>query len=366
MNTKNEDIQALQEMRIIQRELQTISKGLQNLDKSEDDIDIDYNNYNTHHAEQCEAEKKDAVKQSEASFIKKKKSSVRKFSLLAWLSLAAGIAIIAIFKEVLLGWIVAPVGLIVKIIAKKIISKKISKESATEIARIEAEYKIKLEKAIEEDKKEDSRYDSDWEAALKNLREKNEPARIKLEKQKQEYEDKLNKIRIISDNDMKNIPALINILESNRADNIKEALLVMDEQIRRENEEKEKRRREEAEIKRQRQAEEAARLASLPGTVHIRIGSINTYSGKLQTVRNNIYFDGALYGAGDASGATTFQLNPGVHNVYAQLQEAGYIFTTPNQTFNLSGNGDVYLKIMIRNARASITLCSSSSDFMSN
>ena len=61
---------------------------------------------------------------------------------------------------------------------------------------------------------------------------------------------------------MKNIPALINLLESNRADNIKEALLALDEQIRKETEAKERRRREEAEIKRQRQAEEAARKSA--------------------------------------------------------------------------------------------------------
>ncbi len=366
MSTKQEDIQTLKEMQIIQRELQTISKGLQNLDKIEDNVSLDYADYDTRHVSRCEFEKEYAIEQAKGVFNKKRKSNVRVFSIFAWLCLAAGIAIIAIFKIVWLGLVVAPLGFIVKIIASSIISKQNSRKVADEIAKIEAEYKNKLEKAKEEDKKEDDRYDSDFAAALRKQRDENQPARTKLEKQKKEYEDKLKKIRIISDADMKNIPALINLLESNRADNIKEALLTLDEQIHKENEAREKRRREEAEAKRQRQAEEAARLASMPGTVHIRIGSINTYSGKLQTVRNNIYFDGALYGSGDANGATTFQLNPGVHNVYAQLQEAGYIFTTPNQTFTLTGNGNVYLKVMIRNARASITLCSSASEFMSN
>lgn len=366
MSTKQEDIQTLKEMQIIQRELQTISKGLKNLDEMENDVSIDYADYDTTHVICCESKKEQAIAQTKDTYFKKRKSSVRIFKILAWLCLAAGIAVIAVFKIVWLGFVIAPSGFIIKIIASSIISKKNSRKAAAEIAKIEVEYKTKIEQAKEEDKKEDARYESDFAAALRKIRDENQPARIKLEKQKKEYEEKLEKIKVISDDDMKNIPALINLLESNRADNIKEALLALDEQIRKENEAKERRRREEAEAKRQRQEAEAARLASMPGTVHIRIGSINAYSGKLQTVRNNIYFDGALYGSGDANGATTFQLNPGVHNVYAQLQEAGYIFTTPNRSFTLTGNGDVYLKIMIKNARASISECNSSYEFMSN
>lgn len=372
MNTRNEDIKTLQEMQTIQRELQNVSKALKQLDKSENDVSIDYNQYKTHHADECEMERDDALKESADAFTKQKKSAVAKLSLIPWIGIAAAIAIIVFVKNVWLGISIGILGFIIKSIPKHIISKRISKEANAEAAKITAAYKIKLDKALEEDEKEKHRYESDLKIAREKCREKNQSARETLEKQAKEYENNLNKIKIISDNDMENIPMLINILKGNRADNIREALLFLDEQKRRKKEE-EIRRKEEAERRRQaeeaerrRQAEKAARLASMPGTVHVRIGSINTYSGKLQTVRNSIYFDGAHYGPGDATGTTTFQLNPGIHNVYAQLQEAGYIFTSQNLSFTLPGNGDVYVKIIIKNARASIYLCSSESDFWSN
>lgn len=140
------------------------------------------------------------------------------------------------------------------------------------------------------------------------------------------------------DKDPDIIDELLDLLESHRADNIKEALLERDREKRR--------------LEQERQAAiaaEAARKASMPGKVYVRIGSINTYSGALQTVANNIYVDGASYGAGNANGSV-IQLNPGPHNIYAQLQEAGYIFTTPTYSFYLEGEGSIRLKIMIKNA----------------
>ncbi|MBQ5601266.1 MAG: hypothetical protein IIU77_00410 [Clostridia bacterium] len=367
MDTRKEDIKTLQEMQSIQRELKNISQGLKRLDEIEDNVTVDENQYRMTNAIECEENKEKAITESFDVFIKKQKAATAKFSFAPWVGLAAGIAVIILSKEIAwLGMILFVLGFVIKGIASSVISKQISKEQDAAISKIEAEYKTKLEKAKEEDEEEENRYYNDLEIAREKCREHNKAAREKLENQQKEYENNLDKIRVISDDDMKNIPALIKILEGNRADNIKEALLVMDEQKRQEKEAEERRRREEAEEKRRRKAEEEARLATMPGTVHIRIGSINTYSGNLQTVRNAIYFDGALYGAGDANGTTTFQLNPGAHNVYAQLQEAGYIFTSPNQTFTLPGNGHVYLKVMIKNARAVISLCSSESDFWSN
>lgn len=364
MSTREQDIKTLQEMQLIKREIKTINGKLEKLNVIEDGVDIDYDLYDTHHADRCEAEKEAKLKECVDTYLKKEKSAKAKTAFLPWVGIAAGVAIIALAKNAALGVVVAVAAIVIRAIIKSSIKKSISKEGDAHAAKIVAEYEAKLEKAEADDKAEDERYLADIDAAFEKHNEETQPEREKLERLLKEQENKLSQIKIISDDDMDNIHTLINILEGHRADNIKEALLVMDEQKRREKEDAEKRRKEAAEKEKLRQEQEAARLASMPGRVHIRIGSINTYSGKLQTVRNAIYIDGANYGAGDASGDTTLQLNPGAHNMYAQLQEAGYIFTTPTQSFNLSGNGDVYVKIKIKNAVPMITLCSSKADLL--
>lgn len=364
MSTREQDIKTLQEMQLIRRKIENVSSKISKLVEDEYDVDIDHNQYSTHHVEEYKEEKEAKLRESFDKYIQKEKSAKSKIAFIPWLGIAAGVAIIALLNNAALGVVVAVLGFVIKAIIKSSVCKPIKKEAEAEAAKIEKEYEVKIEQGWEEDEKEEERYLADIEAEIERRKEADQPERDKLEASLEEYENELNKIKIISDDDMENIPTLISILEGHRADNIKEALLVMDEQKRREKEDEEKRRKEAAEKEKLRQEQEAARLASMPGRVHIRIGSINTYSGKLQTVRNAIYIDGANYGAGDASGDTTLQLNPGAHNMYAQLQEAGYIFTTPTQSFNLSGNGDVYVKIKIKNAVPMITLCSSKSDFM--
>ena len=367
MDTRKEDVKTLQEMQAIQRKLQTISKDLEQLDKDEDNVSIDHKQYKTNHANTCIAEIENKKQAATDAYTKKKKNMLRMLWFIPVCGIVACFAILYLARNfAMFAVLVAILSFVVRAILASLIKKQIQKKCDEEIYKITSEYEIKLKEAKAADSKEQRRYNRDLEEARKKLREENQLTREELKKQKKEYENKLNQIRIISNADMKNIPALIKILESNRADNIKEALRVIDEQQQREKETEERRRREKAKAEQRRQAEEEARLATMPGTVHIRIGSINTYTGKLQTVRNTIYLNGAMYGTGDATGTTTFQLNPGVHNIYAQLQEAGYIFTSPNQSFTLPGNGHVYLKIMIKNARASIQLCSSESDFWSN
>ena len=366
MDLRNEDIQVLQEMQAIQRKLQAISDDLEELDADEYLVieSIDKEQYNTGHANACLAEEKQKKQDVFDTYERKKKNTSRILWLVPVCGVAACLIIMALATHLgMLAVLIAILSFVVRAILVAIIKKTISDKCHDVICGIENEYKIKQKEAEAKDSDEQRRYNSDLEAARQKRREENQPAREELIKQKKEYESRLKQIKTISDADMKKIPTLIKILESNRADNIKEALAVMNEQERQGKEAENKRRKEAEEAKRRHKAEEDARLATMPGTVHVRIGSINTYTKKLQTVRNTIYFNGAPYGMGDASGMTTFQLNPGAYNVFAQLEEAGYLFTSPTQSFTLPGNGHVYLKIMIRNARAGIYLCSSEADF---
>lgn len=143
--------------------------------------------------------------------------------------------------------------------------------------------------------------------------------------------------RIIDDNEylgptqLGKLDIVIKRLRGGEAETVKEALQQIEEENRRQEEE---RRRQEAEIR-----------AKMPGRVNITVGSINTYSGKLQDVRNSIYIDGQLYGSANSIG-TVVQLNPGPHTIFAQLQEAGYIFTSQTSSFIL--NGDAEINVLIK------------------
>ena len=293
---------------------------------------------------------------------KSKKLSLGCFFLVPFVGIAGAFAVAFLTKIYVLAAVIFIASFIVAPIWASVIKKRTLAERDQAIRKISKEYDQKYKQALKEDEAERSRYYDDLSAACDKYHEAHRHERERLESEKAEYKKELAKIRIISESDMPNIHQLIRILESNRASNIKEALLELDNQKRLGEEKK----RREAEEQRRRIAEEEARRANMPGRVHVRIGSINTYSGALQTVRNTIYFDGAQYGFGDATGNTVFQLNPGVHNIYAQLAEAGYVFTTPTQSFMLPGSGDVYLKIAIKNARANVYLCSSESDYWSN
>lgn len=367
MDTRKEHIEALKEMQGLQSKIKRIDKSLAQLSKDESKVDIEARDYKTDHADRLR-DKRDYNKfQIVEKYNEKKKQETAKFKFIPWIGVAVGIAL-AVFVQIFLGIIVLIAGFVVKKVLASSVNKNINKECDAALDVEDKEYESKLDEAERLDEAEQERYERDLAQARKERKAANKEEREKLEAEKKACKQKFESVRIISDSDMPDINRLISILESNRADNIKEALLELDNERRRAEEERrrreeERRRREEEE--RRRREEEAARLAMMPGKVHVRIGSINTYSGRLQTVANVIYIDGAAYGAGDATGATVFQLNPGPHSVYAQLKEAGYIFTTPTQSFVLPGSGDVYIKVAIRNARATISLCSSMSDMMS-
>ena len=357
MDTRKEDIKTLQEMWELQKNIQRIIKKLAQLDNSEANVAVSRTQYDTTHEVKCNNEKKETRQQIADTYISKEKKAVSKFSFVPWIGIAGGIAVAFFAKEWLLAIGLVILGFILKYIITRPISKKIIKEHEDEQLKLEKEFETRLKIAKEEDKKEELRYRNDVESARQEQRDANRSKREELRSEKKQHEEMLKKIQIIPTKDMDNIPMLLDILESCRADNIKEALLEMDKQKRRIEEEK-------REEEKRRQAEEDARLAAMPGKVHIRIGSVNSNSGKLQTKRNSIYIDGVAYGFGNANAATTFQLNPGPHNIYAQIQEVGNIYTTPTQSFVLNGDGNVYVKIKLVNLRPIIRLCSSMSDLM--
>ena len=311
MSKREEDIQALYKMQQILKNVEKIDKQLGELDEKENNVTIDWSLYETCHESNCEAEKELKRKENFEKFQAKKKAALAKFWFVPVIFAVAAVVFSILTKKWVIGVAIFVLGFIVKWLMGLPTSNRISKEADLEAKRIMDEYELKLEEAKKADEEEELRYEKDLAAAREKCMAENQAKRQKLKEEKKACKDELEQNRVVSDSDVENIPALLRFLESNRADNIKEALQALDEEKRRVEEEKRRR----AEEARRRAEAEAARLAAMPGKVHVRIGSINTYSGKLQSVRNTIYIDGSPYGYGDASGGTVFQLNPGLHSM---------------------------------------------------
>lgn len=155
----------------------------------------------------------------------------------------------------------------------------------------------------------------------------------------QAVNDELRQIKVISKQDEHLIPEIIDLMNRNRADSVKEALLYIDEQ-------KEKARRE-AEEKARREAERKART---PGRVHVFVGEYG--SSSYRAVRNMIVIDGQDYGFADMT--KTISLNPGLHSiqVVVQLYYGGNykLHESNSLQFNLEGDGDAYFRFWLKNS----------------
>lgn len=352
MDQRMQDISTLREMQELQDKMNEISCSLDELDRDVDDVEIDDSQYDIGNVDECERLKESAISENDQKYLQKYEKATGKFIVIPIVAIAAAIVVFILTKDLLLGAVIAGAGFVLRSIVKAPIERRIEKEAADAANVIRDEYVPKLEEARVKDEKEMKRYEKDLKEAQEKCREEQKPRREELKTELTKAKQRFKEIKILSEKDMEDLDMIIDMLESRRADNVKEALLEVD---------KEKRRQEEEE--RRRQEAEAARLASLPGTVFLRVGSINTRTGKLQTVRNQVYVDGVPFGVSSAEGSS-IQLNPGPHSIYAELEEAGYLFTSPTQSFVLSGSGKEYIKIMIKNARAGIYVCKSVDELM--
>ena len=339
---RKQDIATLRQMLVLQNEIDEIIDEIDSIEVGLQDCDVDPDDYKTDREDETQARKTEELAQLFAQYEAKEKAATAKAKWIFWGIFAVGILVAAVLKEFLVGVIIVIAAFIVKKIMEAPAKKQVHEAYDQEAAQVAKKYEKLLEEAKAQDDAEQERYENDFAEKMAQQRAEAEPELKALEEKKAALEKEYEQIRIVSQRDMDKDPdiidELLDLLESHRADNIKEALLERDREKRR--------------LEQERQAAiaaEAARKASMPGKVYVRIGSINTYSGALQTVANNIYVDGASYGAGNANGSV-IQLNPGPHNIYAQLQEAGYIFTTPTYSFYLEGEGSIRLKIMIKNA----------------
>ena len=362
---RKQDIATLREMQGLLGSIGDLQSEMNALCKEIKNCGVKHSDYATHNEEETEVAKKEETDQEVERWLKTEKAAKAKFKWIFWVALAAGVAVIALLKNIWAGILVAVAGYILPKILEAPAVKRCRKEHSEERTAIEKKYEKLLEEARKKDEDEEARYDADCEAERAKKEAEAAPRKSALQSEIDAKKSRYDEISIVSKKDLDRDPdiieKLLDLMEGSRADSVKEALLELD---------REKRRQEEARLaaiaaERARQAAEQARLAAMPGKVTIRIGSINTYSGALQAVRNTIYVDGAPYGSGSPSPAV-IQLNPGPHAIYAQLQEAGYIFTTPTHSFNLQGNGNVYLKIMIKNARAAIYPCSTEQELLSD
>ena len=255
--------------------------------------------------------------------------------------------------------LIVVIGFIVYCILNSVAEKPINAAFEKEQKEMQQKQKKRLEEAEKADEDALTRQQEDCDAAYDAVIAKNQDKLDAMEAAQKEF----NEITLLSQADLEKdlglIKKVLELMEGSRADSVKEALQELD---RRECEAEAARRA--AEMARlEAERRERERLASMPGRLHMYVGSINTYSGNLQSVRNEVYVDGVLYGMATSTGSV-IQLNPGPHTVFVKMLDAGYLFTTPSRSIDLHGNGDLYMKAMIKNAVPSLTVGHSESDIL--
>lgn len=346
LERKKQEIKAMRRMRELRASIAQATKNLKNLKNEYQNYKLPEDGFALYHFSQISEKCKEEKKTAREPLVSAQDKAETKCMWVFFLAVAGSIALGIIRKSFWLGLLTAAASFALYVVADALIKKAYEKKRIKLHRQIDEKYQAALKEAKELDAREREHYD----AALKEKQEEKKaeaaPKIQELERHIDQMEEEYRQISLISEKDIKKdadiIDKVLDLMESNRADTVKEALQEIDR-------EKQRKAREAKEA----MERELARQASLPGKVYFCVGSINTYSGKLQSVRNTIYVDGAPYGAGSPM-LSSIQLNPGPHSIYAQIEEAGYIFTTATYSFNMEGNGSIYLKIMIKNARAVI------------
>ncbi len=217
-------------------------------------------------------------------------------------------------------------------ILQSIINSNHSKQGDIELARIKDIYDKKSAEALDMDLAEGERFRLYKENKFASVRAEIKDIQSKIINLEKEYDN----VSVISKEDIKADPdivdKMIRLIESRRADSIKECFAILDEE----------KRRALAEAEAFRRAEEE-RIRNSPGTVHVMAVRRNTYDKKYEVVRNLIEIDGQDYGSAGLP-YKSIQLMPGFHTIRVHTQSTSEVYSSNVIQFNLKGGEDIYYK----------------------
>ena len=258
------------------------------------------------------------------------------FALLAVAAMLAGGGFYSADKNVIAYSLIFG-GIAFLVISFKLVGVICKKKNDSRVAKIEAEFAPLIKEAEEKDAEAKKRFE-EKDAEAKKLfaeacNEINDRISVKYAEKLRGCDEEIKqcraeyyKIKIISDKDFQKNPKIIekiiDLMESGRADTVKEALNAID------NEEREilnQKSREESEILNQK--------SRTPGTLYIQVDAYI----------NEVFIDGQSYGA-ISKPYGTIKLNPGLHNILVICKAGGMYIESQARQFNMEGDGKLFYK----------------------
>lgn len=208
---------------------------------------------------------------------------------------------------------------------------------------VEQKYIDLLKEAEKKDAEEQARYERDIANAKRENKERIQPQidanTVEGKRLRKEFES----VSILGEKDEKHLSRVIDLMKSSRADSVKEALQMVDEELRRE---EEKRRREEQEAieKAKKEAEEKAKR---PGFVQVLVLEVKGVTGA-----NAVFIDGVEYGCAPC----TIPISNGCHTAFLKMQVnyagAGYrLFQSPVVNFDVAPDKTTTLKFRLHGVK---------------
>ncbi len=256
-----------------------------------------------------------------------------------YLALYVAFTYAGLFKEDVF---VPSMGIAVAIGVLLCICSRISSRSRNKA--IDEKYILLLKEAEEKDIAEEKRYERDIANAKRENKERIQPQidanTVEGKRLRKEFES----VSILGEKDEKHLSRVIDLMKSSRADSVKEALQMVDEELRRE-EEKHRREEQEAIEKAKKEAEEKAKR---PGFVEVLVLEVKGVTGA-----NAVYIDGVEYGCAPCK----IPVSNGCHTAFLKMQvnyaRAGYrLFQSPVVNFDVAPDKTTTLKFSLDGVKA--------------
>ena len=247
------------------------------------------------------------------------------FALLAVAAMLAGGGFYSADKNVIAYSLIFG-GIAFLVISFKLVGVICKKKNDSRVAEIKAEFAPLIKEAEEKDAEAKKLLEEKGAEAKKLFAEAcneiNDRISVKYAEKLRGCDEEIkqcraeyDKIKIVSDKELnknpKIIEKIIDLMESGRADTVKEALNAID------NEEK----------------EILIKKSRTPGTLYIQVDAYI----------NEVFIDGQSYGA-ISKPYGTIKLNPGLHNILVICKAGGMYIESRARQFNMEGDGELFYK----------------------
>ena len=290
-------------------------------------------------------------------------SEIKANTWISWLLMIVGVAIAFGANKLGYGGVFAPIilgSIAVFFISRFILKKRESSRHSHIFDEIYQKYEKKIADAERNDQLAEAAYHKAVAADQAKRAAEVQPKLDNIEHQIRLHRQNFINMNLLSFEDVDQKPELISqmlrLIESGRADNVKECFRLIDEEEYRKKEEARRRAEEE-------QRREEERKRNSPGRIYVYVGEPRS-GGEWKVPRNEITIDGQSYGPGTIP-YKEIVLQPGWHTICVAIQYTSeYIYRSDTIQFNLDGCGEKYYQFFIKSPHRGVEIkeCASRSD----